>query len=128
MYHEDALNRLFPACDKRGVSVVVGAPLNAGFLAGHDRYDYRGQMPAGARAKRERLRTIAAQYGTDLRTAALQFCNAPPTVSVVIPGARDAQQVRENAASMQTHIPTEFWTTLKRQGLIAENAPVPQTA
>jgi aryl-alcohol dehydrogenase-like predicted oxidoreductase len=69
-----------------------------------------------------------AQYGTDLRTAALQFCNAPPTVSVVTPGARDAQQARENAASMQTQIPPEFWTTLKREGLIAENAPVPQTA
>jgi D-threo-aldose 1-dehydrogenase len=128
MYHEDALNRLFPACDKRGVSVVVGAPLNAGFLAGRDRYDYRGQMPVGAMAKRERLRTIAAQYGTNLRTAALHFCSAPPTVSVVIPGARDAQQARENAASMQTRIPPEFWTTLKREGLIAENAPVPQTA
>jgi D-threo-aldose 1-dehydrogenase len=112
--------------DKRGVSVVVGAPLNAGFLAGRDRYDYRGQMPEGAMAKRERLHTIAAQHGTDLRTAALHFCHAAPTVSAVIPGARDARQARENAASLRTRIPAEFWTALKRERLIAENAPVAQ--
>lgn len=82
---------MFPACDKRGVSVVVEAPLNAGFLAARDRYDYRGQMPEGAMAKRERLRAIAALHGTDLRTAALHFCNAPSTVSAVIPGARATQ-------------------------------------
>lgn len=128
MYHEDALNRLFPPCDKRGVSIVVGAPLNAGFLAGRDRYDYRGQMPEGFKTKRERMRTLAEQYGTDLRTAALHFCNAPTTVSAVIPGARDAQQARENAASMRQRIPAEFWAALKREGLIAENAPIPKAA
>lgn len=118
MYHEDALNRLFPACDRRGVSIVVGAPLNAGFLAGRDRYDYRGQMPEGFMAKRERIRALAAEYGTDLRTAA-------PTVSAIIPGAREPQQVAENVASMQAEIPADFWTELKSEGLIAENAPVP---
>lgn len=122
--HQEALDSTFPALEKRGISVVIGAPLNAGFLAGRDRYHYRGQMPDGAKAKRERMRTIAEQYGTDLRTAALQFCNAPAVVSAVIPGARDAQQARENADSMRTRIPAEFWATLKSEGLIARSAPV----
>jgi D-threo-aldose 1-dehydrogenase len=77
MYHEDALERLFPVCERRGVSIVSGAPLNAGFLAGVNRYDYRGKMPEGVLAKRDRLSALAKEYGTDLRTAALQFAAAP---------------------------------------------------
>jgi D-threo-aldose 1-dehydrogenase len=126
MYHEDALNRLFPACDKRGVLIVVGAPLNAGFSAGRDRYDYRGQMPEGFMTKRDRIRKLAAKYGTDLRTAALQFAAASPTVSAIIPGASSGQQVSENIASMKVKIPADFWMALKRENLIAENAPTPQ--
>lgn len=125
MYHEDALKRLFPICDKRGVSIVVGAPFNAGFLAGADRYDYRGQMPEGFKARRDRMNALAKEYGTDLRTAALQFSAAPSTVSSVIPGARSAQQVSENIASMKAKIPADFWAALKREKLIVENAPTP---
>lgn len=125
MYHEDALNRLLPACDERGVSIVSGAPLNAGFLAGVDRYDYRGKMPEGFEVKRDQMSALAKEYGTDLRTAALQFAAAPSTVSAIIPGARSAQQVTENIASMKARIPVDFWSALKREGLIAENAPTP---
>jgi D-threo-aldose 1-dehydrogenase len=74
MYHEDALKRLFPACDKRGVSIVVGAPLNAGFLAGADRYDYRGKMPEEFPARRERISALAEEYGT---TCGRRRCNLP---------------------------------------------------
>ncbi|WP_038160060.1 aldo/keto reductase [Verrucomicrobium sp. BvORR106] len=125
MHHEDALNRLFPACDDRGVSIVVGAPLNAGFLAGLDRYDYSGKMPESFKEKRARISTLANKHGTDLRTAALQFTAAPPTVSATIPGARSAQQVTENATSMKAQIPAAFWTELKNEGLIAKTAPTP---
>ncbi|WP_050024686.1 aldo/keto reductase [Verrucomicrobium sp. BvORR034] len=126
MFHEDALNRLFPACDAHGVSIVVGAPLNAGFLAGLDRYDYRGKMPEGFKEKRARISALASKHGTDLRTAALQFTTAPSTVSATIPGARTAQQVTENAASMKVQIPAAFWAELKNEGLIAKNAPTPE--
>ncbi|HEY5791758.1 MAG TPA: aldo/keto reductase [Chthoniobacterales bacterium] len=125
MHHEEEIARVFPACEKRGVSLVVGAPLNAGFLAGADRYDYRGKMPEGFLAKRDRLSALAKEYGTDLRTAALQFCAAPAVVSSVIPGARSARQVTENIASMKVKIPAAFWAELKREKLIAENAPTP---
>ncbi|PTQ08246.1 L-fucose dehydrogenase [Sphingomonas oleivorans] len=123
--HEDALNRLFPVARRRGASIIVGAPLNAGFLAGRDRYDYRGQMPAGALEKRARMAAIAERHGTDLRTAALHFANANPTVAAIIPGARNARQATENAASMRTAIAPAFWAELKSERLIAADAPVP---
>ncbi len=125
MKHEDSLARLFPACEKHGASIVVGAPLNFGFLAGLDRYDYGGTIPAGFKEKREKISRLAAKHGTDLRTAALQFTAAPPVVAATIPGARNAAQARENAASMKATIPAAFWVEMKQEKLIAENAPIP---
>ncbi len=125
MYHEDALNRLFPTMEKRGVAIVVGAPLNAGFLAGLNRYNYGGTIPEGFIEKRDRISAIANAHGTDLRTAALQFSAAPTVVASVIPGARSGEHAAENAASMEVRIPADFWVELKQEKLIAENAPVP---
>lgn len=125
MKHEDALENLFPACDKHGVSLVIGAPLNAGFLAGLDRYDYGGTIPEGFKQKREKMMKIAKNHDTDLRTAALQFTAAPAVVSATIPGARTARQVTENMASMKAKIPPEFWEVMKKEKLISANAPVP---
>jgi len=126
MKHEDALNRLFPACEKKGVSLVIGAPLNAGFLAGIDRYDYGDKIPAGFKEKRERISKIAQKHGTDLRTAALQFSAAPAVVSAVIPGTRSPVQAKDNVASMKAKIPAAFWAELKKEKLIAANAPEPK--
>jgi D-threo-aldose 1-dehydrogenase len=125
MKHEDALNDLFPVCEKHGVSLVMGAPLNAGFLAGVDRYDYGPTIPEGFKEKREKMSAIAKAHGTDLRTAALQFTLAPPVVAATIPGARGAEQVQQNAESMKAKIPAAFWAEMKEEKLIAENAPVP---
>lgn len=128
--HREALDTVFPLCEARGVSLVVGSPLNNGFLAGRDRFNYSGDRRPNAQQleKRRRLEAVARTHGVDLRTAALQFCNAPAVVSAVIPGARRAHQPRENAASMQVAIPAGFWAELKHEKLIAENAPVPSQA
>lgn len=125
MKHEAALDGIFPACEKHGASIVVGAPLNAGFLAGLDRYDYGGNIPEGFKEKRVKMNRIAKAHGTDLRTAALQFTAAPSVVAATIPGARTALQAKENAASMKATIPADFWAEMKKEKLIAENAPVP---
>lgn len=123
--HEDALEKLFPKVAERDISLVMGAPLDAGFLAGKDRYLYRGNFPDGVLEKREALRQVAKNHQVDLRTAALQFVAAPDVVSWVIPGAHTEQQVEENVASFSTKIPEAFWAELKQEKLIAAHAPVP---
>jgi D-threo-aldose 1-dehydrogenase len=125
VHHEDALHRLFPKCAERGVSIVVGAPLNSGYLAGRDRYNYEPGVPEHIKQKGDRISAIAKEHGTDLRTAALQFCNAPSVVSSVIPGASTGAQVIENSLSMATRVPADFWAALKQEKLIAEDAPTP---
>jgi D-threo-aldose 1-dehydrogenase len=124
--HKDDLEVLFPACEKRGVSVVVGAPLAAGLLAGVDRYLYAGEKPKDIMDKYAKMKNIALDHKVDLRTAALQFTAAPKVVASTIPGIRTAQQAAENAASMTAKIPTDFWAELKREKLIEERAEVPK--
>lgn len=123
--HEEALDQLFPACQERDVSIVSGAPLNSGFLAGIDRYNYSNDIPVEFLDKRRKINEVASRHGVDVRTAALQFCAAPQVVSAVIPGTRHPEQAKDNVASMSVKIPRDFWEEMKADGLIAPHAPVP---
>ncbi|WP_156513547.1 hypothetical protein [Bordetella ansorpii] len=44
----------------------------------------------------------------------------------LIVGAHTEAQALANASSMKDTVPAAFWDELKRQGLIEQNAPVPQ--
>jgi D-threo-aldose 1-dehydrogenase len=126
--HADAVNELFPAVRKKNISLVIGSSLNAGFIPGSPRYNYGKEnfnVPAAAIEKREKLRQVAARYGVDLRTAALQFSAAPDVAVALVVGARSHQQIAEDYNSLQAKIPSEFWAELKQQALIESNASVP---
>lgn len=126
--HRNALENVFPAAREQGVGFVVGSSLNAGFLAGIPRFNYgnrRWDIPAQAIARRDKLRRVADQFGVDLRTAALQFSSAPDVALALIVGAHTAEQALANATAMTTTVPPAFWDELKREGLIAADAPVP---
>ena len=126
--HKNALNQLFPAAEAKNVIFVIGSALNAGFISGSPRYNYGKEsykIPPQYIEKLGRLRAVAANHGVDLRTAALQFSAAPQVASALVVGCKNAQQILADYTSMQTKIPAEFWTELKSQNLIEQNAPVP---
>jgi D-threo-aldose 1-dehydrogenase len=126
--HKNALNQLFPAVRRKNASLVVGSSLNAGFISGSPRYNYGKdsyKIPAEFLEKRKRLREVAANHGVDLRTAALQFSASPDVAAALIVGASSEQQILADYTSMQTRIPAEFWTELKAEKLIEQNAPTP---
>jgi len=126
LHHADTVARVLPKLAERDVSMIVGAPLEAGFLGGRDRYDYGGTVPPGMPERRARIEALAKEHGIDLRTAALQFANAPAEVAAVIPGARTPEQARSNAASLTVEIPAAFWQALRSEKLIDAAAPVPR--
>jgi D-threo-aldose 1-dehydrogenase len=67
------------------VSLVIGSSLNAGFISGSPRYNYGKdsyKIPAAYIEKRKKLRDLPANYGVDLRTAALQFSAAPDVAAL----------------------------------------------
>src|SRR5262249_5703521 len=100
-----------PVARQRNVKFVIGSSLNAGFISGSPRYNY-GKMSWDISRrhidKRARLRAVAAQFGVDLRTAALRFSAAPDVAAALIVGAHTEEQVLANVTSMQARIPPEF--------------------
>jgi D-threo-aldose 1-dehydrogenase len=125
--HKDALNNLFPLMQKKNVKAVIGGPLNAGFLANRDRWNYGDSIPKDMVDKRTKINAIIAKYKVELSTVALQFAAAHPVVSAVIPGASTAEQAKANALAMTQKIPADLWKELKAAKLIEANAPVPAT-
>ncbi len=123
--HQQALQDTLPKIAAKGASAVIGSPLLAGYLAGRERYLYDGTVPDWAPDKRARVQRVLDEYGIDLRTASLQFAEAHPTVSAIIPGARTAAQVRSNVESFSIEIPQAFWDELKSEKLIEIDAPTP---
>src|SRR6185312_6199913 len=69
---------------------------------------------------------MGGPYNTGiLATAALQFPLAHPAICSVIPGAKTAAEVKRNIATIEAPIPKDFWSELKREKLIADEAPLP---
>jgi D-threo-aldose 1-dehydrogenase len=126
--HKNALDQVFPAARAKNVSFVIGSSLNAGFISGSPRYNYGKEsykIPPAFLEKRKRLGEVASNHGVDLRTAALQFSAAPDVAAALVVGASSEHQILADYTSMQTKIPAEFWTELKEQNLIEQNAPIP---
>jgi len=123
-----SLHRGMAALQKRGVSVIIGAPFASGILAtgsrGGAHYAY-GQASPEIQAKVRDIEAVCKAHDVALSAAALQFVLAHPNVVSVIPGAAKASEVMENVAAVAAPIPAAFWSDLKARGLIAPDAPVP---
>ena len=129
--HQYALHRVFPKARECGMAFVVGSALNAGFISGSARFNYGKEnykIPAQAVEKRARLQASAARYGVDLRTAALQFSVASDVTVALVVGCANPQQVLADYTSLTTRVPNAFWSDLRSEGLIENDAAVPPEA
>ncbi len=125
--HKEVLNDTFPILEKHGVKVVVGSPINCGYLAGNETWNYSPEpAPKEMQQKRTRLQKICKKHQVDMRTATLQFSMAHPIVEAVLTGCRNAQQIEGNYLSLcENHkISNVFWDELKSQQIIEQNAPI----
>ena len=127
---QSALSTLLPLCLQRGVKVVIGGPYNSGILAtgvrggGRPNYDY-GPAPDAVIDRVAAMERVCDQFEVPLAAAALQFPLAHPAVACVIPGLASPREVRMSSAWASCAIPTEFWATLRHDGLIDPSAPLP---
>jgi aryl-alcohol dehydrogenase-like predicted oxidoreductase len=102
--------KLLPAARKANYGIIPRVPLASGFLTGKygrdaqfEARDHRSRMSAEQKKdwaeKATRLKPIATELGITLAQLALQYILANAAVSVVIPGARNEAQARQNAAA-----------------------------
>ena len=123
LLEQDALSPFLDNCQQQGNAIVIGGPFNSGVLAGARTFNYADASPAVMR-RVEALAAVCREFDTPLPAAALQFPMAHPAVVSCIPGPRDVEQLRQNAAWFDMPIPPALWQALKQRGLIDERAPV----
>ena len=102
---------LLPAAAKAGFGIIPRVPLAYGFLTGKfskdttfgpDDHRTNSVPPETLRdwvSRTDCLKPIAADLGLPLAQLALQYILAHQAVSVVIPGGKTGEQVRQNAAA-----------------------------
>jgi aryl-alcohol dehydrogenase-like predicted oxidoreductase len=116
---QEPAETFFPAAQQANIGVIARVPLKRGILTGklkqsdEQRFQgedvrarsFKGEAFAQELAKAEQLKFLAHGPVQSLGQAAIAFCIAHPAVSVVIPGARNAEQMRENASAADVEIP-----------------------
>jgi len=125
-----AMDELLPLCEQRTVSIVVGGVFNSGILidpAPGTRYNY---VPAEADviARAQKIKAVCDRYDVPLPAAALQFPLAHPRVCTVLLGIRSIDELEKDVRWLDVSIPNELWAQLKNEGLLREDAPVPQSS
>ena len=81
---------LLPACEERGVSVMLGGAFNSGLLANPRpgaTFNYL-EAPPKLVAKAQEMQRLCMLHGVPLTAAALQFPLAHPAVAAVLTGPR----------------------------------------
>jgi aryl-alcohol dehydrogenase-like predicted oxidoreductase len=116
---QEPAETFFPAAQLSNVGVIARVPLKRGILTGkltqadEERFQgedvrarsFKGEAFAKELAKAEQLKFLVHGPVRTLAQAAIAFCIAHPAVSIVIPGARNAEQMRENASGADVDIP-----------------------
>ena len=117
---QDPAEKLFSLAHQASIGIIARVPLRRGILTGkmtiadEQRFQgedlrarsFKGEAFAKELAKADELRFLVHGSAKTLGQAAIAFCVAHPAVSVVIPGARNAEQMRENAAAADIEIST----------------------
>jgi aryl-alcohol dehydrogenase-like predicted oxidoreductase len=112
---------IFPLAEKAQVGIIARVPLKRGILTGkltvadEARFQgedvrarsFKGEAFAKELAKADKLKFLVHGAVKNLCQAAIAFCISHPAVSVVIPGARNAEQMRENASGANVAIPAK---------------------
>ncbi len=125
VHHKDALERLLPAIEQSEATLINAAPFNAGLLTGQKRYNYGGEMPEDISDRYKKILKVAEKHNVNLVAASLQFSLAPKAAGTVLAGASKPEQVKENVKALEEKIPAEFWSDLKQENLIEQNAEIP---
>lgn len=129
LLEQGALDDFLPLCEEKQIGIMLGGPYNSGILATGPipgaKYNYKDASPE-VLATVARIQTVCQRHGVPLAAAAIQFPMAHPCLSSTIPGAVTPYEVQRNADMMKIAIPADLWAEFKHEGLIRQDAPVPQ--
>ena len=129
LIEQTPIETLFPACEKRGTSIIAAGPFAAGVLAGTNVWGpdtgAYGAPPREIVDRVSALRKVADAHGVPLAAAALQFALAHPVVCSVLTGPKSTAELSGIIAWWTTEIPAAFWRDLAAARLLVPGTPLP---
>ncbi len=104
--------KVFPVCREQNLGVFARVPLASGFLSGkyHKGDTFPSNDVRGAQSQEEinavleqveEIRKTEVPPGVPMAAWALAWCLKDPVVTAVIPGSKNPEQVRKNAAAAE---------------------------
>ncbi len=110
--------RVFDACQRHNLGVLARVPLASGYLSGKytpedaDKFaddDVRGRWHGAEKARAnleeaQKIRQREVPEGVDMAQWALGWCLKHPAVTCVIPGCKNVDQVKSNAAAADVDV------------------------
>ncbi|SEB98695.1 D-threo-aldose 1-dehydrogenase [Rhizobiales bacterium GAS191] len=129
LLEQPALDSFMPLAAQKGIGLMLGGVFNSGILATGAvpgaRYNYR-PAPPEILAKVARIEAVCHAHGVKLADAALRFALGHKAVGSVVLGAVTPDEVSRNATSLSAPIPAGLWSDLKTEGLLRQDAPLPE--
>jgi aryl-alcohol dehydrogenase-like predicted oxidoreductase len=121
LFAQEPAEAFFSLAQAANIGIIARLPLKRGILTGkmtaadEQRFQgedvrarsFKGEAFRKELAKAEQLRFLVHGPVQSLVQAAIAFCVAHPAVSITIPGARNAAQMRENAAGADVTLPAD---------------------
>jgi aryl-alcohol dehydrogenase-like predicted oxidoreductase len=118
---QEPADAFFPLAQPANIGIIARVPLKRGILTGkltaadEQRFtgedvrarSFKGEPFRKELAKAEQLRFLVHGPVKSMVQAAIAFCLAHPAVTLTIPGARNAAQMRENASGADVTLPQE---------------------
>lgn len=130
LLEQPARKSFLPLAEERNIGIILGGVFNSGILAtgsvSDARYNY-GEAPPEILDRVKKIESVCLRHEVPLRTAALKFVFGHPAVSSVVLGAAKPCEVTSHFDDFNQPIPTELWTDLQNEELIARDAPVPES-
>lgn len=128
MRHPSELLEFVGRLVDRGIGIINSAVFHAGFLVGGKFYDYRivdatREEDRPLFAWRKSFVSICEAHGVSPMHACVQFGLSVPGVVAVALNTSHADRIAENVAAVSTPMPTQFWSSLKEEGLLANDYP-----
>jgi D-threo-aldose 1-dehydrogenase len=123
---QGTLDKEFPLCTERKVSIVIGAVFASGILAtGATETASYGYSPSSQTIKEKvvAISRICDEHGIPIQAAALQFPMHHSLVAAIIPGAYRPENIEDNHRNFRLSIPASLWSDLKSAGLLRPDAP-----
>jgi D-threo-aldose 1-dehydrogenase len=130
LLEQGAIDSFFPIAEKQNIGIILAGVFNSGILVkGVDEnstYDY-GKIPENIKKKYFEIDKICQEFNIPIAAAALQFCNANDLISTMIIGMDRPIHVQQNLDFLDFKIEKEFWEKLKKNNLIDERSPTPNS-